>query len=187
MNNLSLAQLHAIYTVYRDLDKNKKTVKCSTCGKIIHIESFEDCFNVYGHYIDRSLQPEIKYHYLNAYPQCPLCNTQTTENIRKNFDNYISYRFNTNPEQFKHNLIIDKRFNDYTFAYNFYVKELINLYKDFPELSQIIVDINTGAIIENNYDSEIEEQWDTFSTSYKQDLDTLTKLLRMENIEYERF
>lgn len=184
----SLAQLHAIYTVYKDLDKNKRTVKCATCGKTLNINSFEDCYNIYGHYIDRSLQPEIKYHYLNAYPQCPSCNTNTTSDIKNKFDDYIKYRFNvSNINEFKKELISDKRFNDYNFAYNFYIKELLNLYKDFPELYEVILDVDTGAIVETKYESEIEEQWDTFSKSYKQDLDTLVKLLNMENIEYERF
>lgn len=184
-NKYTLAQLAAIYCVYKDLDKRTHTVNCCTCGKTLYIEQIEDCYGLYGHYIARSLEPKLKYHPNNTFAQCPNCNMQVSGNIDIAYDNYIRYRFG---ENFKQKLLVDDSFKDIEYAKQWYITELIKLSQNFTELSNIILDKETGEIFDNIKDTKnpIEEQWDTYSVTYRQDLDILTKTLGVEPIEYER-
>lgn len=185
-NKYTLAQLAAIYTTYKDLDFNTKTVNCCTCGKSMHINSVEDCFNIWGHYIPRSKEPKLKFHPNNTFSQCPQCNMQFSQEINKAYDNYIIYRFG---KDIKEELQKDSSFADVKYATSFYINKLLELAQQFNELYTVVVNTETGEFFDkvDIIEDPIVEQWNTFSINYKQDLDTLTKLLNTEPIEYERF
>ena len=183
-SNYTLAQVAAIYCVYKCITPYH-TVSCCTCGRTIEITSFEDCYAVYGHYIARSKAPKIKYHPANAYPQCPSCNMQISSSIDNAYDNFINFNFGTS---FKEQLMQDDTFNDTEYAKNWYLVELSKLAQKYTELNDIFVDIVTGEFKEIEVkENSIEEQWQTFSVTFKQDLDTITNFLKSEPIEYERF
>lgn len=184
-NEFTLAQLHAIYTVYRDLDSGTRTVNCCTCGKSIYINNFEDCYAVYGHYVDRSIAPNQKYNPFNAYPQCPQCNLNTTDKIKEAFKNYVIYRLGYDPESKIKN---DKYYN-YSEQYykQYYLTELKKLSEKFSELTEIFTDLEEKTEEkEKTITDNIIHQWGTYSDTYRQDLDTITKMLNTEPIEYER-
>lgn len=185
MNKYSLAQLAAIYTVYKDLDAGTRTVNCCTCGKSIYINQVEDCYNYYGHYIARSIEPKLKYHPFNAYAQCVKCNMQISQNIDDAYDKYIIRRYGKNFKQ----KLLDEPVRSDEFCLEFYKCELRRLSNKFPELKQVIENYdeqdNNQFITENLND--IEKQWNTYSSTYKQDLDELVRVLKTEPIEYERF
>ena len=185
-NKYTLAQLAAIYTVYKDVDYRTKTVNCCTCGKSLHIEQIEDCFPLLGHYIPRSVEPKLKFHPNNIFAQCPFCNMQVSKVVDDAYDNYICYRFG---KEFKLNLLADDSFKDLDKAKQWYINELCKLSQKFEELRTVVLDIDTGEILDDvtSIENPIEEQWDTYSLTYKQDLDELTKVLGTEPIEYERF
>lgn len=181
----SLAQLHAIYCVYRDLDPGTRVVNCCTCGCSLHIEQVEDCYGVYGHFVERSLEPKLKFHPLNAFPQCPNCNMNASSSIKTKYEDYMKYRFGSN---IKTKLLQDDRFNDFEFAKQWYIRELIEKQQIFPELASVTVDIATGELFDvEEIENNIEKQWNTFSKTFKQDLDELVRILGTEPIEYERF
>lgn len=189
MNEYSLAQLAAIYTVYKDID-NTRTVYCCTCGKPIHIETFEDCYAVFGHYFSRSQHPGLKFHPNNIFVQCPVCNMNFSSSVEAAYKQYMIYRFGKNIDE---QLLQDEKqgkFRDTNEIKNYYVGEIIKLSQKFKELADIVVDNSTGEVISNSDIQEslnyIEEQWNNYSVTYKQDLDELTRLLRLEPIEYER-
>lgn len=185
-NKYSLAQLAAIYTVYKDLDAKTRTVNCCTCGDSLHIEQIEDCYSLYGHWIARSIEPKLKFHPDSTFAQCPWCNMQVSKTVDDAYDKFIEYRFGKNHKQ---DLLQDDRFNDLEFAKQWYIQELIKLSQKFPELQIIVLDSNTGEIFDiiEIIENPIEEQWNTYSVTYKQDLDELTRILGTEPIEYERF
>lgn len=110
---------------------------------------------------------------------------QVSGNIDIAYDNYIRYRFG---ENFKQKLLVDDSFKDIEYAKQWYITELIKLSQNFTELSNVILDKETGEIFDTIKDTKnpIEEQWDTYSVTYRQDLDILTKTLGVEPIEYER-
>lgn len=184
ITKFSLAQLHAIYCVYRDIDF-AHNVRCCTCGKSMHIEQVEDCFNLYGHYLSRSQYPHLKYHKDNAFPQCPNCNMSVSSSIDNKYAEFINYRYG---EGFTEKLKQDNSFSDKNKALQFYVVELLELSQRHPELYSALVDANTGEVIEiqNVVENPIQEQWETYSPTFRQDLDEITRLLGTENIEYER-
>lgn len=187
MNKYSLAQVHAIYCVYRDLNPRTKTVNCCTCGKTIYITSFTDCYSVYGHFIDRSVEPKLKYHNLNAYPQCSNCNTNlmNTKEGKQKYLKYILYRYGRDiSEELKQE---EQKTEQYWLE--FYKNRLLELISVFPELTDIVVDSNTGEVYDNNIISDncIEQQFNTFSKQYKSDLDSLCRALKLdEYVEYNR-
>lgn len=184
MNKYTLSQIAAIYTVYKDININY-TVNCCTCGKSIHIEQIEDCFSLYGHYISRSIEPKLKFHPYNTHAQCPECNMKVSSDIDKKYDEYMVYRYGKN---IKEKLLKDNRFSDINFTKNFYTKAILKLSFNYPELKNIVNIDDSGIIVplEIKKENEIVEQWYTFSKTYKQDLDTLVRYLKSENIEYER-
>ena len=186
MKELSLAQLHAIYSVYRDLDKKTKNVSCCTCGRKIIINSFDDCYSVYGHYIDRSIEPKLKYHPLNAFPQCIHCNVyENNTEIKKKYDTYMRYRFGKNIKTD----LINSEAKDDNYYKELYTVELLKLSQDFPELLDILVDRTTGELLidsENKIKNSIEKQFNTFSRNYASDLDHLCLYLNCEYIEYNK-
>lgn len=183
-NKYTLAQLAAIYTTYKDLDIGTRTVNCCTCGRSIHIENIEDCYNIYGHFIPRSVEPKLKYHPKNTHAQCISCNMQVSKQIDFAYDRYMKFRYG---EKIISELKADDSFANLEYAKQWYVFELIKLSQKFPELSNIVVDETTGELLDVvDIEDPIQEQWDTYSPTYKQDLDELTKLLGTEPIEYER-
>lgn len=185
--NYSLAQLAAIYTTYKDLDKNH-CVNCCTCGKTIHIQQIEDCYSLYGHFHPRSTHPQLKFHPYNAYAQCCLCNMSVSSDIDNKYKNYMQYRFGSDYDEklFKNYEI----YLDLEYTKQFYIDELIKLSTYFPELQAIFLDYKTGEVLQNinvqKIESNIESQWETFNVTYRQDLDNFTRELKTEPIEYER-
>ena len=184
---LSISQLHSLYCVYRDLDIGTKTVNCCTCGKLIHIDEPQDCFQYYGHYIPRSVSRLLKYHPYNAHPQCLQCNLNETIDIRKNYDRYMIYRYGKN---IKDKLLsINQTYTEDQYK-EYYINELLKLTCNFPKLAKLLIDDDdTGEIINFTqiHENDIEEQFYTFSQTYKQDLDKLCKMLKVKNfIEWER-
>lgn len=184
MKKYSLAQLVAIYATYKDLDPKTKTVKCCTCGKTIQINEIEDCFNIWGHYIARSLAPKLKYHPLNSFAQCVFCNAYSDyTNIQEKYDNYMKYRFGDGIKE----QLLSAEVKDEEYYKDFYITELIKLSNKFPELLDIVIDKNTGEIKnEGTSKNKIEEQFDTYSPTFKSDLDTLCKCLKTDFVEYNR-
>lgn len=181
MSKYTLAQLAAIYTVYKDLDAGTRTVNCCTCGKSIHIEQIEDCYNYYGHYIARSLNPKLRYNPYNTYAQCVSCNMDVSnKDIDSAFDDYVVKRYGSD---FKTKLQAD----DKDYDIDFYKGELVNLSTTFPELKDVVGMSKETKQQDTQTSNDIIKQWNTFSNTYKQDLDELTKLMRTDNIEYERF
>lgn len=184
----SLAQLNAIYCVYKDLNPETHIATCVTCGKSIYIEEPEQCYNLYGHYIPRSIEPKLKYHPLNTHCQCQNCNLNETQQVRDSYKKYMVYRYGSNIDNCLRSA--DKK-SDSEYI-NFYISELLKLSEKFPELLDIVCDENTGEIysvdttdsadISNN----IEKQFHTYSMTYRQDLDALSKYANASNIEYER-
>lgn len=188
MNNYTLSQLAAIYCIYKDLSPTTHTVNCCTCGKILHIEQIEDCFNYWGHYINRSISRKLIYHPQNSFAQCVSCNIYNNgnKNIEKNYDNYIKYRYGNN---FRSKLLESEEKTE-NYYKTYYINELLKLSQKFPELIGILADNNTGELIHNLdikiYNNDFEKQFNTFSVSYKSDLDVLTKQLAVKPIEWER-
>lgn len=187
--NYSLAQLNAIYCVYKDLNLNH-IATCVTCGKSIYIDSFEDCFNLFGHFIPRSVEPKLKYHPKNTHCQCPLCNLNETEEVKTKYKQYMQYRYGKDIEQelLNYNPKTEQQYIEY------YTEELLKLSAKFPELLDILVDKTTGEVLENikvdngidTINNNILKQFYIFSVTYRQDLDTLCKILHTKPIEYER-
>ena len=66
---------------------------CCTCGKPIHIETFEDCYAVFGHYFSRSQHPGLKFHPNNIFAQCPICNMNFSSSVEAAYKQYMIYRF----------------------------------------------------------------------------------------------
>lgn len=183
MSEYTLAQLAAIYTVYKDLDFSR-VAYCCTCGKAIHIDKIEDCYSLFGHYIARSVEPKLKLHPYNIHAQCPSCNMRT--NKSKEYDDYMIYRYG---KDIKQKLLADDRFLDVEFAKRFYIKQILKLANKFPELAELVVDVETGELKSDveDYINPIERQWDDYSITYKQDLDAISKFLKTKrSIEYER-
>lgn len=185
--NYTLSQLHAIYIVYRDLDVGTRTVNCATCGKTLYINNIEDCYLYYGHRIARSIEPKLKYHPLNAFPQCINCNMQVSSSIDKAYNDFIVYRFG---KDITNDLLQDNRFIDQNYAKDYYINRLLELSNKFPELKDILIDYSTGSLldtVEKDIDNSIIDQWFTYSLNYTQDLDYITNFMKTEAIEYERF
>lgn len=188
-NKYTLTQLAAIYCVYKDLTK-QHTINCCTCGKLLYIEQVEDCYAFYGHYLARSIYPKLKLHPKNTHAQCPACNLNFSTQIDNRYKKYMHYRYGDDIDD----ILKSEQdvFGDNNKTKNFYLEQLVFLTQKFPELYDVVLDTNTGELLDNYsiaYGSrnDIEKQWDTFSKTYKQDLDTLTHTLRTEPIEYERF
>lgn len=188
MNKYSLAQLNAIYCVYKDLDPETHVANCVTCGKSIFIDEPEQCFNLFGHYIPRSVEPKLKYHPQNTHCQCQGCNLNETQQVRDSYRKYMLYRYGNNIDDILKNS--DKKSEEEYI--NFYVSELIKLSDKFPELVPIVCDETTGEIYDVDVEkgdtimNSIEKQFHTCSASYRQDLDILSKATGASNIEYER-
>lgn len=182
----TLLQLAAIYTVYKDLDPITRTVNCCSCGRLIHIDFPEDCFAYYGHFIERSIKRNLILLPENAHAQCVMCNMHTTEEVRKNYHNYMKYRYG---DDIKNKLMnYDKIISDSEWK-DFYIKQLLKLSNKFPELiSSVLVNEDTGELIESTdvIENSIEKQFNTYSKTYKEDLDRLCKILDTKNIEWER-
>lgn len=184
-NRYSLAQLAAIYTVYKDIDPGAKNVYCCTCGRALHIESIEDCYSLWGHYLARSIAPKLKYHPDNAFAQCARCNMQCSGNIDRAYDEYIKRRFGNNHVS----KLISESNRDEEYYKQFYITEIIKLSQRYNELSEIVLDSTTGEIKEDlgvESENNIAQQFDTFSPTFRQDLDILTQAMQTEPIEYER-
>ena len=95
----------------------------------------------------------------------------------------MKYRFG---DSIKENLLSVEA-KDEEYYKNFYTVELIKLSNKFPELLDVVVDKNTGEIRNNSLiKNKIEEQFDTYSPTFKSDLDTLCKCLKTDFIEYNR-
>lgn len=181
----SLAQLNAIYCVYKDLNPETRIINCVTCGKSIYIDSPEQCYSLYGHYIPRSVEPKLKYHPWNTNCQCPQCNTNETQQIKDSYRKYMTYRYGMDVDS-KMKADAIKTDEEYV---NFYIEQLIQLSSIFPELLNIVCDGETGEIKDiatAEVENKIERQFHTFSKTYRQDLDILSKQAGANNIEYER-
>lgn len=176
----TLTQLAAIYTVYKDINLNR-TINCCSCGKTIFINSLEDCYNYFGHYISRSKEPKLKLNPYNIHAQCVNCNMNPTKQTKTNYDNYMIYRYG---KDIKNKLLND----DSVYGLEFYMIELYKLSDKFFELKSIFnSDSNRKFIEEYNDCNDIEKQWNTYSITYKQDLDVIARALNLkENFEYER-
>ena len=166
----TLSQIAAIYTVYKDLDVGTRTVNCCTCGKSIHIEQIEDCYNYYGHYIARSKEPKLKYHPGNTFAQCVTCNMDTSYKVEEKYTKYIIKRFG---EDYIDRLL-SYPVRDNNFYYRYYLDELHRLSETFPELKNVVNACDKSYNLSKSSDIEelndIIKQWNTFSRTYKQDL-----------------
>lgn len=186
MHKYSLAQLAAIYCVYKDLDPITKTISCCTCGRLIHINVPEDSYAYFGHYIPRSKNRNLIYHPKNTHAQCPACNMHTTKEISDSYDHYMMYRYGKN---IKNDLMsISKTYTEDEYA-NYYINLLLQLSNNFPELLSILTNFDTGEVLESQdvrKNNRIENQFYTYSETYKDDLDRLCKILNVKNIEWER-
>ena len=72
---------------------------------------------------------------------------------------------------------------------DFYIKQLLKLSNKFPELiSSVLVNEDTGELIEitDVIENSIEKQFNTYSKTYKEDLDRLCKILDIRDVEWER-
>lgn len=185
----SLAQLAAIYTVYSELDQ-AHTAYCCTCGKQIRISSVEDCYPLYGHFIDRSKEPALKFHPMNTQIQCAKCNMSTDPAIKRKFRQYMEFKYGEN--------IIDKllseksKYGDNILTRQEYLRRLSGLVDTFPELAEVLASSGSAHIVDRIHlenkgmATPLSTQFKMYSPIYKQELDTLTKFLRTEPIEYER-
>lgn len=186
----SLAQLNAIYCVYKDLNPDTHVATCVTCGKSIYISDVEQCFELYGHYIPRSLEPKLKYHPDNSHCQCKDCNLNETAEVREAYEQYVCYRYGKNKHQ---QLKQSSSISDSEWL-KFYIEKLTKLSDTFPELIDVIIangnndNVNNGKIIATttSVNNDIAEQFRTYSKTYRQDLDDLSKALQANFIEYER-
>lgn len=183
----TLNQLAAIYNVYKDIDFRTKTVSCCTCGKNIKITQLEDCYNLWGHFVPRSIDRGLIYCPENSHAQCPECNVFiNNSHIQNKYTEYMIFRYGKNYktlfEAFKQKQLDTQQIKD------FYVERLLSLLNEFPELSECIgVDLQTGEVKDTiYYSNNIENQFNTYSKHYEQDLDTLCKILRTEYIEYNK-
>lgn len=182
INKYSLSQLASIYCIYKDLSLNR-TVNCCTCGKTLHINNIEDCFNFWGHFISRSVNKKLIYYPKNTHAQCVNCNVVlNNSNIHNKYVEYMEYRYGK--DIYNELLKVEQQTNEY--YVNYYIEELLKLSIKFSELEDIFIDKNTGELITSFYENEIEKQFYTYSITYKQDLDKLCKMLKCESIEYER-
>lgn len=185
----TLAQLAAIYTVYKDLD-DTHVIRCCTCGKAITIEQLSDCYPLFGHYISRSIAPHLKFHPNNIHAQCVICNMSTDKSIDKAYDAFMEQKYGVG--------YYDRLYDDYSYrdldkAACFYKTSLLALIDKFPELKSIFLSsIEEGneklitAKENGNSTNDLLKQFKTFRHSFRQELDELTKILHMEPIEYER-
>lgn len=187
MKQYSLNQLAAIYTVYKDLSPTTHTINCCTCGKSIEIKQVEDCYNLFGHFIPRSVNKKLIYYPDNAFAQCSNCNVYQNGNaeIDERYKKYMFYRFGNNIVE-KLNKV-EQQTKEY--YYELYTNLLLQLIPEFPELADVVIDKSTGEVIyaQITYNNSIEQQFNTFSKTYKQDLDTICKVICSEFIEYQRF
>lgn len=186
MKKYSLSQLAAIYATYKDLNPKTKTVRCCTCGKTIQINCFEDCYKIWGHYIARSLEPKLKYHPNNTFAQCSSCNVFSDSNeMQEKYDKYMSFRFGSDIKQ----KLSESEPQTEEYYKNFYTIELLKLSTTFPELKEIFIDETTGEVVdvtELPEENSIEKQFNTFSPTFKSDLDVLCRALNCEYVEYNR-
>lgn len=114
--------------------------------------------------------------------------SSSISDVDKQYDDYMMYRYGYT--DIKSKLKEDDSFADLDFAKQYYVLELAKLTKQYPELQDIVIDVDTGELLVDNIvieENPIEKQWNTYSQTYKQDLDSITRVLGVEDIEYERF
>ena len=183
MKQYSLKQLAAIYATYKDLDPNTHIISCCTCGKRIHIEQVEDCYNLWGHYLARSISRKLIYHPQNSHCQCSECNIQN-KGMLQSYDDYMIYRYGKNIKE----KLLNSENKTEEYYYELYTNLLLELTWQFPELADIIINKLTGEVIytQTTYANEIEQQFNTYSKTYKQDLDIICKTIGSEFIEYQR-
>lgn len=183
----TLAQLAAIYCVYKDLSPITHNIICCTCGKTLYIEQVEDCFSLWGHYIPRSVSRKLIYHPLNTHAQCSQCNIYGNKNlVDKRYDEYMIYRYGNNIKE----QLLNSKEKTKEYYKEFYITELLKLISKFPELADVVVEKNTGEVLTNlgiiDTENRIEQQFFTYSPTYKGDLDTICKTLHVKSIEWER-
>mgnify|MGYP007106418237 CR=1 FL=1 len=182
---LSLSQLAAIYAVYKDLSPATRTVRCCTCGKSIHIEQIEDCYSVWGHYIPRSIARCLIYNPLNSHAQCIDCNLYADpKTMQLHYDDYMKYRYGSSVKELlfsENNQQTEEKYNS-----EYYMIELLKLSSKFPELAELLIQQDTGEIKEICSENSIEKQFNTYSRSFKDDLDVLCRTLQTDYIEYQR-
>lgn len=188
MKKLSLNQLNAIYCVYKDLNPRTRIIRCCTCGTPITINSYEDAYQLYGHFIPRSIKPNLINHPDNSHAQCPNCNVYSDNSsiINTNYDRYMIYRYG---EGIKERLLAINDVPDKDYYINYYFNKILVLSTIFPELSEIVVESSTGEVRDSfaiTQTNAIELQFDTFSKTYKADLDTICKAIGAEYVEYEK-
>lgn len=183
MSNYTLSQLASIYCIYKDLSPLTHSVRCCTCGKNIIINSIEDCYNFWGHYIERSVEPKLKYHPLNSHAQCIMCNVQG-KGMPIEYNKYMIYRYGDN---IREQLLTSNKENEQYYI-NLYTTELIKLSTIFSELIDVVVQKQTGEILSSvKQENSIEEQFNTYSPTFREDLDLLCKNLGSDNfIEWEK-
>lgn len=184
----TLSQLAAIYNVYKDLNPSTRIVNCCTCGKSLTVLSPEDAYCYWGHFIPRSLNRNLIYYPKNSHAQCTQCNLWTLGNVMyEQYSQYMKYRYGDNiiEELTK----VEKQDDEYYLK--FYQQSILNLVYKFPELAEIVINTDTGELKDSNdifkQENSIEKQFYTFSTTYKQDLDTISKALNSDYIEYSRY
>ena len=108
---------------------------------------------------------------------------QVSKSIDEAYDKYMIYRYG---ENIKEDLLQNEGFDE-DYIKKWYFDHVVELSQKFPELEQVVVDTSTGellCIVE--IEDKIQEQFETYSKTFKQDLDKLTSLLGTEPIEYER-
>lgn len=179
----SLSQLAAIYCVYKDLSPLTHSVRCCTCGKNIIIEAVEDCYNYWGHFISRSVEPKLKYHPLNSHAQCINCNVNN-HGMYVEYKKFMKFRYGEDIEY----KLLNSEIHDRQYYVDFYIEKLLNLSLKFLELQNVVVQQDTGEIISNVIeDNKIMEQFYTYSKTFKDDLDTVCKTLKSNTfIEYNK-
>lgn len=183
--NYSLAQLASIYCVYKDLSPLTHNTVCCTCGKTIHISQIEDCYNYWGHFIPRSINKNLIYYPNNSFAQCITCNVYSngSKNIEEKYSKYMLYRFGK--DIFNELKQVKQQTQEY--YREWYINNLIKLISKFSELSEVVLDTETGEVNYTPYfNNDIEKQFYTYSRTFRQDLDIICRTLKIKSVEWER-
>ena len=184
--NLSLDQLAAIYTTYKDLDPYTRRVYCCTCGRSIKVTSIEDSYKLFGHFIPRSINRNLIYYPYNIHVQCYNCNMNSNNIIHDKYKNYMIYRYGEDIFSIL-NTVVSRSDEFYRKYYIYKLYYIIS--KNFKEIYDMFFNNSRFQMNIRKFEDNLSYQFfNSYSATYEQDLDNICKLIgSKEFIEYERF